>query len=300
MEEEIKYKDDIRAKVLIEALPYIRRFHENIIVIKYGGSVLNSKAATDSLIEDIVLLKLVGFRPIIVHGGGKKITHWSNLAGKKAEFVSGFRVTDEETINIAQMVLNQINKNLVLAVQKLGVKACGLSGQDGGMLFVEKKYPQGKDVGYVGDIKRVNTEIIYQMLDNDYIPIICPIGYDKDCKPYNINADDAAYNIASSINAAKLAFLTDVKGLYLDYSDKDTLISEIEVSEAKNLINSGDITGGMLPKLSNCIQAIENGVKRVHILDGRIEHSLLLEIFTDKGVGTAILADTEERFFENK
>lgn len=297
MGEECKDSGDLRAQVLIEALPYIRRFHENIIVIKYGGSVMNSDELTDSLIQDIVLLKLVGFRPIIVHGGGKKISRWVEISGKKPEFVDGLRVTDEDTVEIAQMVLNGINKNLVMAVEKFGVKACGLSGLDGGMLKVKKKMPGGKDIGFVGDIQDVNTEIIEQMLDNDYIPIICPIGFDDYHRAYNINADDAAYSIASAIKAAKLAFLTDVEGLYEDYDDKESLISEITVSQAQRLVNAGDIKGGMLPKLKNCISAIRKGVSRVHILDGRIEHSLLLEIFTHKGVGTAILGDEEEKFF---
>lgn len=299
MKDNCKNSGDLRAQVLIEALPYIRRFHENIIVIKYGGSVMNSDELTDSLIQDIVLLKLVGFRPIIVHGGGKKISRWVEISGKEPKFVDGLRVTDEETVEIAQMVLNGINKNLVMAVQKFGVRACGLSGMDGGMLKVTKKMPGGKDIGFVGDIQEVNTDIINQMLEDDYIPIICPIGYDKDYKAYNINADDAAYSIASAIKAAKLAFLTDVEGLYEDYEDKDSLISEITISQAQNLIDNGEIKGGMLPKLKNCISAIRNGVSRVHILDGRIEHSLLLEIFTHKGVGTAILGDEEEKFFGN-
>lgn len=291
---------DVRAQVLIEALPYIRRFHEKTIVVKYGGNVINDEELAKTVIEDIVLLKLVGFRPIIVHGGGAEITRWVELSGKKAEFVDGLRVTDKDTIEVAQMVLNRLNKNLVREVEKLGVNACGLSGADGGMLFVEKKMPGGKDIGFVGDIKKVNTDIIDKMLDDDFIPIICPIGFDADYNPYNINADDAAYEIATAVQAEKLAFLTDVEGLYKDYNDKDTLISEITVDSARELLNSGDIKGGMFPKLSNCIHAVENGVKRVHILDGRIPHSLILEIFTHKGVGTAIIGQEEEKFFKEE
>ncbi len=289
---------DVRAQVLVEALPYIRRFHEKTIVVKYGGNVINDAELARTVIEDIVLLKLVGFRPIIVHGGGSEITRWVELSGKKATFVDGLRVTDEDTIEVAQMVLNRLNKNLVREVEKLGVNACGLSGADGGMLLVTKKKPGGRDIGFVGEIEKVNTDIIDKMLDDDYIPIICPIGYDKDYLPYNINADDAAYEIATAVQAEKLAFLTDVEGLYKDYNDKNTLISEITVDSAKDLLYSGDIKGGMFPKLSNCIHAVENGVKRVHIIDGRIPHSLLLEIFTHKGVGTAILGNEQEKFFD--
>lgn len=290
--------DDVRAQVLIEALPYIRRFHEKTIVVKYGGNVITDEALGKTVIEDIVLLKLVGFRPIIVHGGGAEISKWLKMSGKEPEFVDGLRVTDKDTMVVAQMVLNRFNKNLVREIQSLGVNAVGLSGADGGMLLCKKKMPGGKDIGYVGDIEKVDTDIIFKMLDDDYIPVICPVGYDKDFNPYNINADDAAYEIATAVKAEKLAFLTDVEGLYEDYNDKDSLISEITLDSAKALLNSGDIKGGMFPKLSNCVHAVENGVSRVHILDGRIKHSLLLEIFTHKGVGTAIIQNEQEKFYK--
>ena len=297
MEKNKLCSDDVRAQVLIEALPYIRRFHEKTIVVKDGGNVITDEELARTVIEDIVLLKLVGFRPIIVHGGGAEISKWLEMSGKKPEFVDGLRVTDRDTMVVAQMVLNRFNKNLVRQVQSLGVNAVGLSGADGGMLLCEKKMPGGKDIGYVGDIVKVDTEIIDKMLDDDYIPIICPIGFDKDYEIYNINADDAAYEIATAVKAEKLAFLTDVEGLYRDYDDKESLISEITVDSARELLETGDITGGMFPKLSNCIHAVDNGVKRVHILDGRIRHSLILEIFTHKGVGTAIIRNEEEKFF---
>ena len=298
MEKNKLCSDDVRAQVLIEALPYIRRFHEKTIVVKYGGNVITDEELAKTVIEDIVLLKLVGFRPIIVHGGGAEISKWLEMSGKKSEFTEeGLRITDRDTMIVAQMVLNRFNKNLVRQVQSLGVNAVGLSGADGGMLLCKKKMPGGKDIGYVGDIVRVDTEIIDKMLDDDYIPIICPIGFDENFDVYNINADDAAYEIATAVKAEKLAFLTDVEGLYKDYSDKESLISEITLDSAKELLESGDITGGMFPKLSNCIHAVENGVKRVHILDGRIRHSLILEIFTHKGVGTAIIQNEEEKFF---
>ena len=298
MEKNKLCSDDVRAQVLIEALPYIRRFHEKTIVVKYGGNVITDEELAKTVIEDIVLLKLVGFRPIIVHGGGAEISKWLEMSGKKSEFTEeGLRITDRDTMVVAQMVLNRFNKNLVRQVQSLGVNAVGLSGADGGMLLCKKKMPGGKDIGYVGDIVRVDTEIIDKMLDDDYIPIICPVGFDENFDVYNINADDAAYEIATAVKAEKLAFLTDVEGLYKDYNDKDSLISEITLDSAKELLESGDITGGMFPKLSNCIHAVENGVKRVHILDGRIRHSLILEIFTHKGVGTAIIQNEEEKFF---
>jgi acetylglutamate kinase len=248
------------------------------------------------VIKDVTLLKLVGFKPIIVHGGGKAISSWVNKVGKEAKFVNGLRVTDEETMEIAEMVLNRVNKNLVSMVEGLGVSAAGISGKDGGLLTVQKKYSNGEDIGFVGDITAVNPKIIHDLIDNDYLPIIAPIGLDKDCNTYNINADDAACAIAKAVGAEKLAFLTDIEGVYRDKDDPSTLISEITVSEAKELIGSGYIGGGMLPKLGNCIDAVENGVSRVHILDGRIPHFLLLEIFTNKGIGTAIIGDEESRF----
>ena len=195
------------------------------------------------------------------------------------------------------MVLNKVNKSLVTLVQELGVNAVGISGKDGGLLKVEKKYSNGEDIGYVGEITEVNPQILYDLLEKDFLPIICPVGMDAEYNSYNINADDAACAIAKAVKAEKLAFLTDIEGVYKDPEDKDTLISELRVSEARELIGDGFIGGGMLPKLNNCIDAIENGVSRVHILDGRIAHCLLLEIFTNRGIGTAILGDKETKFY---
>lgn len=286
-----------KAAVLVEALPYIQRFNRKIIVVKYGGSVMVDDELKESVISDVTLLKLVGFKPIIVHGGGKEISKWVEKVGMEPKFINGLRVTDEETMEIAEMVLNRVNKSLVTMVQKLGVKAAGISGKDGGLLKVEKKYSDGQDIGYVGEITEVNPKILYDLLEKDFLPIVCPVGLDADFNTYNINADDAACAIAKAVKAEKLAFLTDIEGLYKDFNDKDSLISEIAVKEAKELIESGMIGGGMLPKLSNCIDAIESGVSRVHILDGRIRHSILMEIFSNKGIGTAILGDEEERFY---
>ena len=286
-----------KAEVLIEALPYIQRFNRKIIGVKYGGSAMVDEELKKHVIQDVTLLKLVGFKPIIVHGGGKEISKWVGKVGMEPVFINGLRKTDEATMEIAEMVLNKVNKSLVTLVQELGVNAVGISGKDGGLLKVEKKYSNGEDIGFVGEITEVNPQILYDLLEKDFLPIICPVGMDAEYNSYNINADDAACAIAKAVKAEKLAFLTDIEGVYKDPKDKDTLISELRVSEARELIGDGFIGGGMLPKLNNCIDAIENGVSRVHILDGRIAHCLLLEIFTNRGIGTAILGDKETKFY---
>lgn len=282
-----------KAEVLIEALPYIQKFNRKIIVVKYGGSAMSNEELQKNVIKDVTLLKLVGFKPIIVHGGGKAISSWVNKVGKEAQFVNGLRVTDAETMEIAEMVLGRVNKSLVSMVQELGVKAVGISGKDGGLLKVDKKYSNGQDIGFVGDVKEVDAKILYDLLENDFLPIVAPIGMDDNFETYNINADDAACAIAKAVGADKLVFLTDVEGLYRDFEDKSTFISRLTATEADELINSGIIGGGMLPKLGNCTSAVKNGVSRVHILDGRIPHCLLLEIFTNHGVGTAIIKDED-------
>ena len=293
-----KYLD--KAEVLIEALPYIQRFNRKIIVVKYGGSAMVDETLKERVIQDVTLLKLVGFKPIIVHGGGKEISKWVGKVGMEPEFVNGLRVTDEATMELAEMVLGKVNKSLVQLVESLGVRAIGISGKDGKLLTVEKKYADGEDIGFVGDIKKVNGDILYDLLEKDFLPIVCPVGLDDEYQTYNINADDAACATARAMKAEKLAFLTDIEGVYKDPDDPETLISELRVSEAEELMEQGYIGGGMLPKLQNCIDAIENGVSRVHILDGRIPHCLLLEIFTNKGIGTAILNDEEERFYSGE
>lgn len=283
-----------KAEVLIEALPYIQRFNRKIIVVKYGGSAMSNVELQKNVIKDVALLKLVGFKPIIVHGGGKEISRWVGKVGKEAKFINGLRVTDEETMEIAEMVLNKVNKSLVTMVEELGVKAVGISGKDGGLLQVDKKYADGQDIGYVGDINQVNPKVLYDLLEKDFLPIVAPIGLGDDFQTYNINADDAACAIAKAVNAEKLAFLTDIEGLYRDINDKSSFISRLTAEQADELIAQGCIGGGMLPKLGNCTSAVRNGVNRVHILDGRIPHCLLLEIFTNEGIGTAIVADEEE------
>ncbi len=291
-----------KGDVLIEALPYIQRFNRKIIVVKYGGSAMLDEDFMESVITDITLLKLVGFKPIIVHGGGKAISRHIDRLGMETQFINGLRVTDEETLDAAEMVLNSVNKKLVQIVEKLGVRAIGISGKDGNLLKVKKKLSDGEDIGYVGEVTEVDTSILEDLLEKDFLPIVCPIGLDEDFHGYNINADDAASAIAQSIKAEKLAFLTDTEGVYMDINDTSSVISEMTVKEAQELIDKGIIAGGMLPKIKNCMTAIENGVSRVHILDGRIPHSILLEIFTNKGIGTAILGDEQEKFYmeENK
>lgn len=285
-----------KAEVLIEALPYIQKFNRKIIVVKYGGSAMVDEELKKKVIEDVVLLKLVGFKPIIVHGGGKEISKWVDKVGMETHFVNGLRVTDVPTMEIAEMVLNRVNKSLVSLVQNLGVEACGISGKDGEILKVTKKLSNGEDIGFVGEVKEVNPKLILDLIENDFLPVICPVGTDENGNSYNVNADDAACAIAKAVKAEKLAFLTDIEGVYRDKDDPGTLISELDLEEAHKLIKDGYIGGGMLPKLNNCIDAVENGVSRVHIMDGRIPHCLLLEIFTNNGIGTAILSKGGERF----
>ncbi|MDE6314563.1 MAG: acetylglutamate kinase [Lachnospiraceae bacterium] len=289
-----------KAEVLIEALPYIQRFNRKVIVVKYGGSAMVDEELKKNVIKDVTLLKLVGFKPIIVHGGGKEISKWVEKSGKEAKFINGLRVTDEETMEIAEMVLGRVNKSLVQMIQQLGVRAIGISGKDGGLLKVDKKYSNGEDIGFVGNIKEVNAKILWDLLEKDFLPVVAPIGMDDEFDTYNINADDAACAIAEAMQAEKLAFLTDVEGVMKDPADKSTLISELTLTEAEALIADGTVGGGMLPKLNNCMEAIKKGVSRVHILDGRIMHCLLLEIFTNKGIGTAILGDKEMKFYDGK
>ena len=290
------YKDKYlhKAEVLIEALPYIQKFNRKVIVVKYGGSAMADEELKRNVIKDVTLLKLVGFKPIVVHGGGKDISNWVKKVGKEAQFINGLRVTDDETMEIAEMVLSKVNKSLVTMVEELGVHGIGISGKDGGLFKVEKKYSDGQDIGYVGEITSVNTKVLEDLLEKDFLPIVAPIGLDENFVTYNINADDAACAIAKAMGADKLAFLTDIEGVYKDPKDPSTFISRLTVSEANEMVENGYIGGGMLPKLKNCTDAIEAGVNRVHILDGRKMHSLLLEVFTNKGIGTMFFADDEK------
>ena len=292
--EEMKEVQD-KASVLVEALPYIQRFNRKIIVIKYGGSAMVDPERKKEVIRDVTLLKLVGFKPIIVHGGGKDISAWVRRAGEEPVFIDGLRKTDDLSMEVAEMVLNRINKSLVSSVESLGVLAAGVSGKDGNLLTVKKQYSSsGQDIGFVGEVETVNPKILYDLLEKDFLPIVCPIGQDKDFHTYNINADDAACAIAKALHAEKLAFLTDTPGLLRDVKDPKSLISDLTVEEAEGLIADGTIDGGMIPKIRNAIDAVEHGVDRVHILDGRILHCLLLEIFTHTGIGTEILKDRDD------
>ncbi len=283
-----------KAQTLIEALPYIREFNNKVVVVKYGGSAMLDEDLKKKVSQDIALLKLVGMHPVIVHGGGKEISKWVGLLGKEPQFVSGLRVTDSDTMEVAEMVLNKVNKSLVSLLESNGVKAAGVSGKDGDMLLVRKKTVNGEDIGFVGEVKSVNANLINTLIKNDYVPVIAPIGMDENYQTYNINADDAACAIAQALGAEKLAFLTDIEGVYKDPKDPATLMSVLTLSDAEDLIRDGYIGGGMLPKLKNCIDAVNCGVSRVHILDGRRPHCLLLEFFTEKGVGTAIIDDIRE------
>ena len=286
MQEEMK-----KAAVLTEALPFIREFNGKKVVVKYGGSAMVDDQLKISVIRDVALLKLIGLKPIIVHGGGKEISKWVRLKGKEPMFINGLRVTDDETMEIAEMVLNKVNKGLVALMEENGVKAVGICGKDGGVMKAKKKFADGQDLGHVGEVTAVDSNLIDVLLDNDYVPVIAPIGIGADFDSYNINADDAACAIATAIGAEKLVFLTDIEGVFMDPANKKTLISEMDLPQAKSYIENGVVGGGMLPKLNNCIEAIEKGVSRVHILDGRLEHCLLLELFTTKGIGTAILKE---------
>lgn len=285
-----------KAEILVEALPYIQRFNRKIMVVKYGGSAMIDEELKKTVIEDVVLLKLIGFKPIIVHGGGKEINRWVDKVGMQTRFVNGLRVTDEDTMELAEMVLASVNKSLVSKVQTLGVKAVGISGKDGGLLKVKKKQTGDEDIGFVGEVDYVDPKILKDLLEKDFLPIVFPVGMDRDGVSYNINADEAASGIARALKAEKLVYLSDVEGVMLDPEDPDSLISQIYTNEARDLIDNGIISGGMIPKINNCIEAIENGVSRIHIMDGRIPHALLLEIFTNRGIGTAIIRESEEKY----
>ena len=288
-----------KAKILVNALPYIKKYYGQTIVIKYGGSAMVDKTARKQFIKDVVLMKYIGINPVIVHGGGPEINEMLKKVGKESKFIAGNRVTDEETVEIVEMVLSgKVNKGIVADINKYGGKAIGISGKDDNMILVRKKYIEEKsenseetkkiDIGFVGEIENINTEIIKMLEKSDYIPVISSIGTDKNGQTYNINADYVAGEIAGKLNADRMIFLTDVDGILLDYHDKQTLIDEIDVYHVNKLIEKGIISGGMLPKVNTCLKAIEKGVENVVILNGKLEHSLLLELFTDEGAGTLI------------
>lgn len=282
-------KEINKAQVLVDALGYIQKFTGHVVVIKYGGSAMTNEVIKQNVLKDIAVLKSVGIKVIIVHGGGKDINKMLQRVNIQSEFKNGLRVTDCDTLEIAEMVLSgKVNKGLVTHLEQIGTHAVGLSGKDGNMIIVEKSMPHGDDIGYVGHITHVDPTLIKLLLDQDYTPVISTVGLDEKYHAYNINADDVATAIARAMHASKLVFLTDIEGVLKDPNNPETLISQIDTEKAEQLFKEGVITGGMIPKLKNCLAAVQNDVSRVHILDGRLEHSLLIEIFTANGVGTMI------------
>lgn len=279
-----------KAKILVEALPYIKEFKGITVVIKYGGSALINEEVKSTIIKDIALMKYVGFKPIVVHGGGKDINNMLERIGKESEFKNGLRITDSETMEVVEMVLaGKLNKAISTEINMQGISAVGICGKDANLLKVKKLMPNGEDIGFVGEIEEVNTDIIKTLIDNDFVPVISPIGVDENGQSYNINADYAAVAVAGALNAEKLVFITDVAGILEDVEKPSSVISAIGVDEVRKMVESGIITGGMIPKVDCCIAGVEAGVKNVHILDGRIEHCLILEIFTKKGIGTLVI-----------
>lgn len=280
-----------KAGVLIEALPYIRTFYGKTFVIKYGGHAMLDPELRKAVILDIVLLRYIGIRPVVVHGGGPEISAMLRRVGKESRFVNGLRVTDAETMEIAQMVLvGKINHDLVAEMNCQGGKAVGLSGKDGNLLVAEKYAPGGEDLGFVGEIRAVHPELLVGLADRGYIPVVAPVAVGLGGESYNVNADTVAGELAAAMGAEKLIILTDVEGIMLDPGDPSTLLSTLAVERAYALIGEGRIDGGMIPKVEACAKALKQGVARTHIIDGRQLHSLLLEIFTDRGTGTMIVA----------
>ncbi|WP_026879043.1 acetylglutamate kinase [Ignatzschineria larvae DSM 13226] len=285
-----------KAHILVEALPFIRKYADKTVVIKYGGAAMVDRAIRDEFMKDIALMKYVGIHPIIIHGGGPEINEMLKRVQKETEFIEGNRVSDAETVEIAEMVLSaKINKSIVADLNKLGAKAVGLSGKDGGLIAAQKKYIEKDgekiDIGFVGEITKINRELIDLLAKEHYIPVISSIGIGEAGETYNINADYVAGEVAAAVGAHRLIFLTDVDGVYQDFNDKNSLIAEMSVATAQSYIDSGIINGGMIPKVNTCLEAIDRGVDHVIILNGQIRHSILLELFTEEGCGTMIYRD---------
>ena len=280
-----------RAEVLTQALPYIQKYYDKIIVVKYGGNAMINEELKEAVMGDIVLLSLIGIKVVLVHGGGPEINDMLGKIGKKSEFIDGLRVTDGETMDIVQMVLaGKVNKNLVNLLQSKGGKAIGLCGVDGHMI---KAKPVRAELGYAGEITGVDVEVIRDVLNNGYIPVVSTVGYDDEGNTYNINADTAAAGIAGALQAECLISMTDIAGLLRDKNDPSTLINKVYVSDAPKLIKDGIISGGMIPKINCCIEAIRRGVQKVFILDGRVPHAILIEILTDEGLGTMFVSGSK-------
>ena len=287
-----------KAAILIDALPYMQQFFGKTIVIKYGGNAMINPEIKHSVMQDIILMKYVGMRPVVVHGGGPEITATLKKLGKESKFISGLRVTDEETVAIAEMVLvGKINTEIVTMLNHQGAKAVGLSGKDANLMMAEKHLAEVHedgdvklvDIGFVGTIKKVNTDILNTLLDQNFIPVIAPIGAGKDGATYNINADYVAAEIAGALHAEKMILLTDVEGIYRDFADKTSLISTITRRDAEAMVKNRTIDGGMIPKIESCLKALREGIPKTHIIDGRQKHSLLLEVFTTTGSGTEVV-----------
>lgn len=278
-----------QAEILVQALPYIRQYHGKTVVIKYGGNAMSDATLKASVTKDIVLLRYVGMQPVVVHGGGPEITDLMQKMGKEPSFVGGLRVTDSETMEIVEMVLaGKTNKSIVSLINRQGGSAVGLSGKDGNLLIAKKAMPGGADLGQVGEIIEINTGIVDTLIRESYIPVISSVAMGKDGQSYNVNADHAAGEIAAALGAIKLIVLTDVRGVYSDFEDKSSLISTLTTADADELIASGKIDKGMIPKIEACMVALRGGVEKAHVIDGTIPHSLLMEVFTDKGIGTMI------------
>lgn len=286
-----------KAAVLVEALPYIQEFYGKTIVIKYGGNAMINDELKEKVMQDVALMKFVGIKVVIVHGGGPEITQFLNKVGKETEFVGGLRVTDEETVEIAEMVLDgKINSEIVTLLNRRGLRAVGLSGKDAGLIQAEKKlatvYEDGQkskiDIGYVGKAKKVDIRIVEDLISQNYVPVIAPIGVGENGESYNINADYVAADIAGALKAEKLLLLTDTEGVYKNFEDKSSFISTLKADEAREFIKSGVIVGGMIPKVEACLRALQNGAKNSHIIDGRLPHSIILELFTESGIGTQL------------
>lgn len=281
-----------KAGTLVEALPYIKAYSGRIVVIKYGGHAMTEPELRSAFAEDVALMRLVGIHPVVVHGGGPQISEAMKRLGKEPSFIDGHRVTDAETAEIARMVLvGQVNSDIVGLINAHGDLAAGVSGEDANLLVTRRKVgPSGQDLGMVGEIADVRPELLTNLINDDFIPVVAPIGRSVDGELHNINADTAAGSIAESLGAEKLIYLTDVEGLYDDLGDADSLISSLEVDELAKLVDSGKLSAGMLPKIGSCVSALTSGVHRAHILDGRVEHALLLEVFTPEGIGTMVTA----------
>lgn len=278
-----------RASILLEALPYIQRFYGKTLVIKLGGALIEQEELSDSIYQDLVLLNYVGMKPVVVHGGGSEVSREMEKAGKEPEFVEGLRVTDEETIEILHKSLGgKVNKEIVLGLEKYGGLAMGMSGIDGGLVQAKKLEGEKEKLGFVGDIEKINPEIIEYLLDEDYIPVIAPMGADEKGTSLNLNADTVAAELASSLGAEKLIILTDVPGVLEDPEDESSLISSLSLGDAQKLIENGTVVEGMTPKVEACTKSIEGGVNRSHIIDGTKPHALLLELLTESGIGTMI------------